>query len=135
MGWMREISEKSKNVAAVGKDSMELPKSMLYRQLMIEVIDDSIRDDDLVTSLELKYGRTKSAIQTTWDALKVKNKAQYKVETLEADYTTIEGIAMLPMRQLIDPTGYETWELEWVNIAPTATATVRALIDRVAPLS
>lgn len=134
-GWMREISEKEINIASTGKNAMDLPKSMLYRQLMIEVIDNSIRDDDLVTSLELKYGRTKTAIQTSWDALKVKNKSQYKVETMEDLYVTIEGIAMLPMRQLIDPTKYETWELEVTNIAPTPTATVRTLIDRVAPLS
>jgi len=135
MGWMREISEKSQNIAAAGEQALELPKSMLYRQLMVEVIDDSIRNDDLVTKLNLKYGRAKSAFQSSWDSLKVKNKNQFGVETLEDGYVTIEGITMLPMRQLIDPTKYETWELEFVSIAPTATATIRTLIERVAPLS
>jgi len=134
MGWIRELSEKSKNIAAAGTSELELPKSMLYRQLMVEAIDSSIRDSDILTNLEVKYGRTKSVFQSDFKSMQVKNKSQYRVETLEAGFPTIDGIVMLPFRQLINPVKFATWDLEYVAGTPTATSTIRTLIDRVAPL-
>lgn len=133
-GGFRHIKEiRQEIIAATEENVINIPVGQRIQRILLECVDNGVRDDALISTFELLVGGSDYRLQTRWLELKADNVELFGLETSSGahpytGYALVELARSGNPRDWLDTRGMRSNlpTLRWTSGSPTGVAYLRA---------
>lgn len=119
------VTRDTKDVSGAGDLVFDLPENTNIKTVMLKVVDNGVRDDDLVTDVQIVANGGSRVLRTLpFKSLQNQNKELYNLEALDTGIAMIEFDEEGTFEEMLETFNINSPQLILTTIAPTGVANV-----------